>query len=232
MSKTQIEGARGRIPSIDELEGLLGGPFRHEIFGSSLEYIMEIQQEFAPDEDLPLVLTTLANKVIELNGHKTEGIFRIPGDSEHVSNLKIKIETGSYDCDDINDPHIPASLLKLWMRELEEPIVSSELYEDAINCAKNEDSKGSVKLVKNITELHRKVMEYIIQYLRCIANPDFETITKMSVINLSMVFAPNILRCPSPDPAVILDTQKYQQTFVRHLIENEKFRSRYEFNIN
>jgi len=35
------------------------------------------------------------------------------------------------------------------------------------------------------------------------------------------IFAPIFLRCHSPDPAVILDTQKYQQTFVRHLMENE-----------
>jgi len=84
---------------------------------------------------------------------------------------------------------------------------------------------------KNLPELNRKVLEYVIQFLRDMAKPEFEVITKMSIQNLSMVFAPNFLRCPSSDPQVIFDTQKHQQTFVRHLMENLKFKSRYTFNI-
>jgi len=227
LPKTINEGARGRFPNIEELDGLLGAPFRHTVFGVTLQEVMETQKEFAPDEELPLVLTRLAKKVIELNGHKTEGIFRVPGDSDQVVALKIKIENGVYEWDDILDAHVPGSLLKFWMRDLEEPIISSKIYNDAIETARDDNSKQSCKLVKKISKLNRKVVEYVIQFLREMSN--FEEFTKMPVLNLSMVFAPNFLRCPSEDPQVIFDTQKHQQTFVRHLIENPNFKTNYTF---
>jgi len=229
LPKTQNEGARGRIPNSEELEGLLIAPFKQAIFGSTLIEVMEIQKEFAPEEEMPLVLTRLCKKVLELNGHKTEGIFRVPGDTEQVAALRIRIENGQYDWDDIIDPHVPASLLKFWMRELEEPIIPGNLYDEAIDSARNDEEEKSRDLIKQLPDINKTVVEYVIQYLKAMADPDFVPITKMSVTNLSMVFAPNFLRCPSADPSVILDTQKYQQNFVKHLIEGANFNQQYSF---
>lgn len=65
-------------------------------------------------------------------------------------------------------------------------------------------------------------MFYVIEYLREVAQPDNVPKTKMSINNLAMVFAPNFLRCPSEDPSVIFNTQKHQQTYVKHLITSLK----------
>jgi len=174
-------------------------------------------------------LPHFAKKVLQLNGHQTEGIFRVPGDTEQVAALRIRIENGQYDWDDIVDPHVPASLLKYWMRELEEPIIPGELYDIAIDSAKNDEEEKSREIITQLPSINQTVVAYVVQYLREVSNPDYVPITKMSVVNLSMVFAPNFLRCPSPDPTVILDTQKYQQNFVKHLIEGAKFTDQYSF---
>jgi len=232
LPKIESEGAKGRIPSVEELEGYLGAPFRHTLFGCTLDEIMETQQEFAAEEELPLLLSKLSFKVLELNGHKTEGIFRIPGDADQVAALKIKIENGIYDWEELLDPHVPASLLKLWMRELEQPIIVDDFYDDAIESARNETPEVSVKLIKQLPKLNQKIVKFVVQFLREMARDEFVESTKMSTVNLAMVFAPNFLRCPSPDPQVIFDTQKHQQTFVRHLIECEKFKIKdYAFNL-
>eukprot|EP01130_Rhizamoeba_saxonica_P011677 TRINITY_DN485_c0_g1_i1.p1 TRINITY_DN485_c0_g1~~TRINITY_DN485_c0_g1_i1.p1 ORF type:complete len:399 (-),score=81.40 TRINITY_DN485_c0_g1_i1:37-1233(-) len=219
--KTQKIGARGRVPTVDELNGLLDSPFKFAVFGSTLEEIMEIQEEFAPDEDIPLVLTALAQAVIDLDGEQTEGIFRVPGDAEQVTRLRICIENGEYEIpEDIVDAHIPASLLKLWMRELEKPIIPEEKYLDAIAAAQNESVEDALKIYKKLPKLYRRVVRFVVNYLRHMAKEENVPVTKMSIANLSMVFAPNFLRCPSEDPSVIFTTQKHQQTFVRLLIEN------------
>ena len=44
--------------------------------------------------------------------------------------------------------------------------------------------------------------------------------TKMTADNLAMVFAPNLLRCPSTDLQVAMDNSKWEMTFVRTLINN------------
>lgn len=50
-------------------------------------------------------------------------LYRIPGDIDEVNALKIHIEQGKSMPRSIADPHIPASLLKLWFRELEDPLI-------------------------------------------------------------------------------------------------------------
>eukprot|EP01129_Flabellula_baltica_P009546 TRINITY_DN3916_c0_g1_i1.p1 TRINITY_DN3916_c0_g1~~TRINITY_DN3916_c0_g1_i1.p1 ORF type:complete len:360 (-),score=68.13 TRINITY_DN3916_c0_g1_i1:269-1321(-) len=176
LDKISEVGARGRLPTYDEIEGLYNAPLI-SIFGSKLEEVMEIQSTFT-DEPLPLVLTSLALKVLELDGQHTEGIFRIPGDSEQVATLKVAIENGVYDFDHLLDAHVPASTLKLWMREMEEPIIPGIFYDEAIKYAKEDDHKGSCKLVQKIPRLNRLVTEYVIQYLRILSQEEFVSYVK------------------------------------------------------
>jgi hypothetical protein len=222
LEKIARVGALGRVPTTEEIEGLYNSPLI-SIFGSTLYDIMDRQQDFAPESDLPLIMTALAVRVLELDGQHTEGIFRIPGDAQQVAAVRVSVENSVYDFTEIQDAHVPASSLKLWMRELEEPIIPGEFYDEAIEYARDEDHEQSIMLVEKLPELNRRVTHYVIQYLRCLAKDEFSKITMMTVINLAMVFAPNFLRCPSDDPAVIFDTQKHQQTFVKHLIEHMEF---------
>lgn len=45
----------------------------------------------SPQEELPKILTTLVDLLIKLEAHKSEGIFRVPGDAEGVSGRQILI---------------------------------------------------------------------------------------------------------------------------------------------
>ncbi len=50
-------------------------------------------------------------------------LHRVPGDIDEVNSLKLKLDKGLIPMDKLSDPHVPASLLKLWFRELEEPLI-------------------------------------------------------------------------------------------------------------
>ncbi len=50
-------------------------------------------------------------------------LHRVPGDIDEVNILKLKLDKGLITMDKLSDPHVPASLLKLWFRELEEPLI-------------------------------------------------------------------------------------------------------------
>ena len=45
---------------------------------------------------------------------------RVPGDIDEVNALKLQVDKGVLPMTTLTDPHIPASLLKLWFRELED----------------------------------------------------------------------------------------------------------------
>lgn len=46
--------------------------------------------------------------------------------------------------------------------------------------------------------------------------------TLMNIYNLAMVFAPNFLRCPSTNLAVIFENSKHEQNFVKTLLTDLK----------
>ena len=43
---------------------------------------------------------------------------------------------------------------------------------------------------------------------KCLPRPEIASVTKMDASNLSMVFAPNFLKCPSSDPIVIMENTR------------------------
>ena len=86
---------------------------------------MKMQQE--SEGDIPKVLPFLSNAIVKLGGEKAEGVFRVPGDTEMVSELRLRLEKGHYSLEGITDPMVPASLLKLWLRELVDPIIPLNL---------------------------------------------------------------------------------------------------------
>ena len=68
----------------------------------------------------------LSREIIRLNGLTTEGIFRLPGEIDKVTLLKVKVEEFEIDPQSA-DPHVACSLLKLWLREMSKPIFPIEL---------------------------------------------------------------------------------------------------------
>uniref|UniRef100_A0A671PPS0 Rho GTPase-activating protein 39 n=1 Tax=Sinocyclocheilus anshuiensis TaxID=1608454 RepID=A0A671PPS0_9TELE len=204
-------------PSIEEIAHARNAIFRPSMFGSSLEEVMEMQKDRYPDRQLPWVQTRLSEEVLNLNGDQTEGIFRVPGDIDEVNALKLQVDQWKVPIG-LEDPHIPASLLKLWYRELEEPVIPHEFYEQ---CVMNYDSPAAaVDVVLNLPHINKLVLCYLIRFLQVFAQASSVSMTKMDVSNLAMVMAPNCLRCQSDDPRVIFENTRKEMSFMRILIQH------------
>ncbi|XP_013863539.1 rho GTPase-activating protein 39 isoform X2 [Austrofundulus limnaeus] len=218
LMKAALTGAKKGLqkPCLEEIKHARSAIFNPSMFGSSLEEVMSLQKERYPDRQLPWVQTRLSEEVLGLNGDQTEGIFRVPGDIDEVNALKLqvdqwKIPTG------LEDPHIPASLLKLWYRELEEPLIPHEFYEECINSYDNPEA--AVNVVLGLPHINKLVLCYLIRFLQVFAQPANVSITKMDVNNLAMVMAPNCLRCQSDDPRVIFENTRKEMSFIRVLVQ-------------
>ncbi|XP_057697030.1 rho GTPase-activating protein 39 [Corythoichthys intestinalis] len=217
LTKAALTGAKKGLqkPCLEEIQHARNAIFSPSMFGSSLEEVMALQRERYPDHQLPWVQTRLSEEVLGLNGDQTEGIFRVPGDIDEVNALKLqvdqwKIPTG------LEDPHIPASLLKFWYRELEEPLIPHEFYDE---CVKNYDNaEAAVQVVLGLPHINKLVLCYLIRFLQVFAQPANVSVTKMDVSNLAMVMAPNCLRCQSDEPRVIFENTRKEMSFIRLLI--------------
>ncbi|XP_067654660.1 rho GTPase-activating protein 39-like isoform X1 [Haliotis asinina] len=206
-----------RKPTLDEVEQAKKSIFHPSMFGSSLDDVLLMQKDRYPERTLPWIQTILSEEVLRLNGAQTEGIFRVPGDIDEVNALKIRCDQwiAPSDCP---DPHVPASLLKLWYRELYEPLIPSHFYEDCVVNYSNPEA--AISVVNQLPHINRLVLCYLIRFLQVFAAPENASVTKMDVNNLAMVMAPNCLRCESDDPRIIFENTRKEMGFLRTLIQH------------
>jgi hypothetical protein len=165
--------------------------------------IYRLQQRTYPQQKVPIILPFLADGILALGGTKAEGIFRIPGDSEGVSELKLRIDKGHYNLEGVEDPYILASLMKLWLRELCDPLVPEEMYNDCVTSSK--DPEACIKLVQRLPTINRRVVLFVVSFLQLFLDDKIQTTTKMTSANLALVMTPNLLRCDSDSMAVVFN---------------------------
>uniref|UniRef100_A0A2K5DWQ0 Rho GTPase-activating protein 39 n=1 Tax=Aotus nancymaae TaxID=37293 RepID=A0A2K5DWQ0_AOTNA len=219
LQKAALTGAKKGLkkPNVEEIRHARNAVFSPSMFGSSLQEVMGMQRERYPERQLPWVQTRLSEEVLALNGDQTEGIFRVPGDIDEVNALKLQVDQWKVPTG-LEDPHVPASLLKLWYRELEEPLIPHEFYEQCI--AHYDSPEAAVAVVHALPRINRVVLCYLIRFLQVFVQPANVAVTKMDVSNLAMVMAPNCLRCQSDDPRVIFENTRKEMSFLRVLIQH------------
>ncbi|XP_028853848.1 rho GTPase-activating protein 39 isoform X2 [Denticeps clupeoides] len=217
LQKVAVTGGKKglRKPTLEEVDHSRKAIITPSLFGSSLEEVMERQSELFPDRKLPWVQVQLSQYVLALGGAQTEGIFRVPGDIDEVNALKLQVDQWRIP-ENLSDPNVPASLMKLWYRELEDPLIPMNFYTQCVsNC---DDPTAAISVVQSLPELNRLVLFYFIHFLQVFAQPSNVAVTKMDVNNLAMVMAPNCLRCQSDDPRIIFENTRKEMSFLRMLI--------------
>ena len=89
-------------------------------------------------------------------------IRRVPGDLDGVNALKVRCD--QWQLPSLEDAHLPASLLKLWYRELSEPLIPSVFYEQCIlNC---DTPETCIRLVNSLPDINRAVLTYLVRFLQ------------------------------------------------------------------
>lgn len=109
---------------------------------------------------VPAILMDATRRLSELGCHTTEGIFRVPGESAAIQQLKRKYEAGSLFIDDDHEVAVWASLLKLWLRELPDPLITDAIYDAAMTIATSYLSKTKEGIEANTnTRAHVAIHE-------------------------------------------------------------------------
>ena len=65
---------------------------------------------------------------------ETEGLFRRSASVPVIRELQSVINAGSYNAEDfIKDPHVAAVLIKMFLRELPEPLLTFDLFDEIVH---------------------------------------------------------------------------------------------------
>ncbi|XP_060635268.1 rho GTPase-activating protein 24 isoform X1 [Anolis sagrei] len=210
---------------VKSIRRVIWAPFGGGIFGQKLEDTVRYEKRYG--SHLAPMLVEQCVDFIRLRGLTEEGLFRLPGQANLVKELQDAFDCGEKPLFDRNtDVHTVASLLKLYLRELPEPVIPYSKYEDFLACAKmlsKEEETGLNELVKHVKSLplvNFNLLKYICRFLDEVQS--YSGVNKMSVQNLATVFGPNILRPKVEDPLTIMEgTVVVQQLMSVMISEHE-----------
>jgi len=156
------------------------------------------------------------------NAIDVEGIFRISG--EHAPTKEFR-ESFDYEDEIIlktDDPHIISSALKLYLREVDNPLITRELFNDFIAAAEmpENDAIDKIKILcEKLPNEHKWILIYLCSLLNEIRKK--EEVNLMSLKNIVIVFGPSIMK--NPDPAGEMDFELISQQSKLLTVVLEKF---------
>ncbi|KAG5437844.1 hypothetical protein PCANB_000559 [Pneumocystis canis] len=165
-------------------------------------YGVELSLLCARDKsNIPKIVNDLINEV-ERRGLEDVGIYRVPGSVASINALKALIDSGKSvnmkDCrwTDIN---IIAGALKLWLRELPEPLMTYKLYPQFIDLTYISNYHKKIVLLKMLIQslpfYNYFLIKRFIEHFEKIIS--YESLNQMHAHNLAIIFGPNFLRpCP------------------------------------
>lgn len=206
---------------VKTIRRVIWAPFGGGIFGQRLEETVRYERRFG--NKLAPMLVEQCVDFIRQWGLREEGLFRLPGQANLVKELQDAFDCGekpSFDCN--TDVHTVASLLKLYLRELPEPVIPFHDYNEFLACAKalskdeEEGMKELRKLVDSLPPVNYNLLKYICRFLDEVQS--YSGVNKMSVQNLATVFGPNILRPKVEDPVSIMEGTVLVQQLMAVLI--------------
>ncbi|EJU04026.1 hypothetical protein DACRYDRAFT_48619 [Dacryopinax primogenitus] len=217
------KGPRGKAPSLEEIEAAADAAFHPSVFGESLPLIMSLQATVYPpsEQPVPIILPFLSSGILALGGMKEEGIFRLPGDTDAVASLRLRIERGHYHLEGVEDPHVCASLMKSWLRELREPVIpEGQTYNLALQAAASDNPNQVLDVVRHLPEPNRRVLLHVISFLQLFVGDEVVEHTKMTEEGLARVMTPNLIRGRTDDLDVAFRNNHFENVFVGMLLRH------------
>ncbi|KAJ5069600.1 rho/rac/cdc gtpase-activating protein [Anaeramoeba ignava] len=148
----------------------------------------ENRSEFSPPSIIEKSIMYLEEKA-----KFEEGIYRLTGNVREMNELKEAFDRGEdVDLAGIRDENTVASLIKLYFRELPEPIFgdfTDSLYD--VSSLENEDRILALRHIYNsIPEVNKAVLRWLLPHLDRVQKQSYKN--KMTPENLAIVFAPTL----------------------------------------
>nr|XP_061800106.1 breakpoint cluster region protein isoform X2 [Nerophis lumbriciformis] len=144
---------------------------------------------------------------IERRGMEEVGIYRVSGVATDIQALKTAFDTNHKDVSVMMsemDVNAIAGTLKLYFRELPEPLFTDELYPNFAGGITLSDSVAKescmLNLLLSLPEPNLVTFLFLLDHLKRVAEK--ESVNKMSLHNLATVFGPTLLRPAEKDSKI------------------------------
>lgn len=170
------------------------------VYGVSLEEVMERQRESHPTLQVPLVVARALEVLHKQNGAMSEGIFREAGSTMQMNQLRARFEKGEpIDFGGEKNINNVANLLKAFLRELPEPLLTAQLYDQWVAvCQQGDDPDNADAVLWGIKDtlqllppVNRATLRRLVEFWALVLQ--YEHINRMNIAALATVVGPTML---------------------------------------
>uniref|UniRef100_UPI0037E84FBC SH3 domain-binding protein 1 isoform X2 n=1 Tax=Semicossyphus pulcher TaxID=241346 RepID=UPI0037E84FBC len=217
--KTSLEFLDKNISELKENHSQKGSPLslsNQKVYGEPLlSHLSQSEREIAApiQECIHMLLRT---------GMREEGLFRLAAAASVVKRLKTCLDHDAVDHSEFSmDPHAVAGALKCYLRELPEPLMTFELYNDWFKAAGEKDTTEKLEqfkvLLKELPPENYNNLRYLVQFLSLLSEQ--QALNKMTPSNIAIVLGPNLLWPRAEGEAALFDMAAASSVQVVMVIE-------------
>ncbi|XP_047223594.1 rho GTPase-activating protein 12-like isoform X3 [Girardinichthys multiradiatus] len=192
------------------------GYIKDQVFGCSLSNLC--QQE---NTTVPTFVKTCIDHV-ENNGLNIDGLYRVSGNLAVIQKLRFAInhdEKVNLSDTKWEDIHVTTGALKMFFRELPEPLFTYALFNDFVSAIKIQDHKQRVQaikeLVRQLPRPNHDTMQGLFKHLRKVIDHGEEN--RMTTQGVAIVFGPTLLR-PETETLNMAFNMVYQNQIVELIL--------------
>ncbi len=206
-----------RRPAMDDL--FRRGIIKNEpVFGSTLR---ELQ---ASDlSDVPLFVKKCIQEIEKGDLMKTDGVYRQSGNLSTIQKIRLQVDQGNLAIlESVDDVHVLTGSLKLFFRELKEPLIPWEIVGKLLLAANHQSKKAKLKQIKecvnSMPAAHRSTLAALLKHL--VKVTAFKDRNRMQIPNLAIVFGPTLMWPPAHLVSVNLALDMMQQNIIVEALLN------------
>uniref|UniRef100_A0A3P8TFA2 Rho GTPase activating protein 12b n=1 Tax=Amphiprion percula TaxID=161767 RepID=A0A3P8TFA2_AMPPE len=169
------------------------GYIKDQVFGCSLSSLCHRESSTVP------VFVKMCIDHVENNGLCVDGLYRVSGNLAVIQKLRFainhdeKVNLADAKWEDI---HVTTGALKMYFRELPEPLFTYSLFHDFVSAIKLPDHKQRVQsikdLVRQLPKPNHDTMQALFKHLRKVI--DYGEENRMTTQSVAIVFGPTLLR--------------------------------------
>ncbi|XP_054870400.1 rho GTPase-activating protein 12-like isoform X8 [Amphiprion ocellaris] len=169
------------------------GYIKDQVFGCSLSSLCHRESSTVP------VFVKMCIDHVENNGLCVDGLYRVSGNLAVIQKLRFainhdeKVNLADAKWEDI---HVTTGALKMYFRELPEPLFTYSLFHDFVSAIKLPDHKQRVQsikdLVRQLPKPNHDTMQALFKHLRKVI--DYGEENRMTTQSIAIVFGPTLLR--------------------------------------
>ncbi|KAG7220009.1 hypothetical protein INR49_009329 [Caranx melampygus] len=169
------------------------GYIKDQVFGCSLSSLCHRENSTVPS------FVKMCIDHVENNGLCVDGLYRVSGNLAVIQKLrfavnhdeKVNLTDGKWE-----DIHVTTGALKMYLRELPEPLFTYALFHDFVSAIKIPDYKQRVHsikdLVRQLPKPNHDTMQVLFKHLRKVI--DYGEENRMTTQSVAIVFGPTLLR--------------------------------------